>query len=109
MKKIYLLSIFVVSLILNAQDSYRPYPIIWCHGIWSSPGTWGVEKNGWEVEGDPHNPDNVEIKELREEEGSTIWEILQNYFLDPDHEPYYDKDRFSYTPENPDFHHIIRR
>ena len=109
MRRYHLVSIIFVFLGLNAQEPYRPYPIIWCHGIWSNPGTWGVEKNGWEVEGDPHNPDNVEIKELREEEGSTIWEILQNYFLDPDHEPYYDKDRFSYTPENPDFHHIIRR
>ncbi len=105
MKKcFYLFSIFVVFLGLNAQESYRPYPIIWVHGIWSNPGAWGVAK--WSVSGDKTNPDSVEIDSLKE--GSPIWEILQNYFLDSNSEPYYDKDRFSYTPEDPNFRHIYQ-
>ncbi len=99
MKRYHLFSIILVFLGLNAQEPYRPYPIIWCHGLWSSPGTWGVGE--WEVEGDPHNPDNVEIKELREGPGSTIWEIKQTYFdaLAPNYYP-------NYSPTN--LHHIYQ-
>jgi len=104
MKRVFLLTLFIVFLGLNAQEPYRPYPIIWCHGIWSNPSTWGVEKNGWEVEGDPHNPDNVEIKELREEEGSIIWEIDNKYFkpVEPPYEDY-SQAQFPYN-----LHHIYQ-
>jgi len=102
-KELFVLLLFSVVFVtvLHGDDEYRPYPILYVHGIWADPGTWGAKRTNPPTA--PQDNGAVELVELLTER-STINEIDKRYFRNLPY-PY---PGYSNVGPNPSFKHIFQ-
>jgi pimeloyl-ACP methyl ester carboxylesterase len=74
---IFIIFICISFSILQGEGLYRPYPILWVHGIWADPGTWGA--NHSVEEGTEENPQRIDITGF-DLSRPTIYEIDTRYY-----------------------------
>jgi len=74
-KKIFVIQLFtvIVFLINLSAEPYKPYPILFVHGVNSGSGTWGAEVENREV--------SDSIPESKIINGSTYYHFLE--YMDP--------------------------
>jgi pimeloyl-ACP methyl ester carboxylesterase len=120
--------VIIFSNYLFGEHSYKPYPIIYVHGLDGNPSNWGVKEHlpgdttrGWQWWGDIHNPDSIDIRGINyliqpPDKPHTIYSFKENYFERPgsEHSWYdtlYSGIRYSAglePPEIPNLKHIYQ-